>query len=128
MNFRSWGMVQITLEARLFVSPLATLAFKLRIAGDIGLITVWARCRHGGAGLFLKLEMALFCIDAEQHFHFQLLVPNKPPAYSKAKIPVKRYKGRFLAPAYVCRSVGLSDNTCIILQLFSPICVCVSKF
>ena len=36
------------------VSPLATLAFKLRAVGETGLKTGWVRCRHGagwgGAG------------------------------------------------------------------------------
>ena len=31
----------------LFVSPLATLAFKLCVVGDTGLKTGWERCRHG---------------------------------------------------------------------------------
>ena len=34
----------------IIVSPLATLAFKLRVVGDTGLKTGWVRCRHAAGG------------------------------------------------------------------------------
>ena len=35
-----------------FVSPLATLAFKLCAVGDTGLKAGWVRCRHGAEGIW----------------------------------------------------------------------------